>query len=262
MKRLLITTAAAMLMCQSPAHAKIVNWDKMIYGLASDISPEKIEVTGDHTGYTTVTASDVTYTVHFRYDAENMGRVRSWRLDPLAQIDGTWMNPFFLTTYGVSKSYPKGDRPKEVDVLVELTIPMEFLENRILAACNEHLQERLDGGMAPAQAYAKQWMLSTDFYLEPTVDASGPGGNTPDIIEESGHGLMRPVIVCRPIPILHDGPNNVAVQRPSGSAGGASGGVKVGGQPGAGTMSGDTGAGRPATGRPGAAGTPPVPRKG
>ncbi|MEM9140596.1 MAG: hypothetical protein AAGB15_12295 [Pseudomonadota bacterium] len=230
MRNLLTLSATALALSAAAAHA-----DTMSHSITDVIGPQQIVVTGDSNGYKTIAPGpDVKLKAKLTYSTGAVGKIKKWRIDPKMAIDGKALSAYWLTLYGVGHTYPSNDRPKQIAVQRFITIPMDFLDTHVLEACNRRLDLRLNGGMAPHQAYSNGDLIPTDLSIEPSVEATGPGKNVPKIIKESGGTLPFPTIICKPINILHEGPGGKLSQSPN--AGASGGGVKIAKPPAKATM--------------------------
>lgn len=200
-------SAALVALGLGTAHADVMSQQIV----AGQVHPAVITVTGDGQGYHGVNAANgLLYKVRLAYDTGVAGRIKSWRVQPLVAIDGTWMNPFFLTTFEKTQSYPIGNRPKKIDEQIVLGTTNSFLTSPVRKACNDRLQARLDGGMNVVQAYAAGDEIPIQVDMQAEVDANGPGSNNPTVHVEPSYGVKGSVIHCMPIKITPSAPDELS----------------------------------------------------
>lgn len=172
----LTTTAAAIAIGMFAQQAHAV--DNVATKVLST-QPQMLVVASNGESYTQLTtAGNVRIKGHLSIVAGGIGRnVKNWKAWPdffygigiQQNLSGHW--------YGVSKSYPQGDRPNQVWEEIEFEVPAHYLNNAAVTTCNMHAGVLSGSGKSKAQIFGQHRNVNLEISLGTEIAVTGLSHN-------------------------------------------------------------------------------------
>lgn len=176
MKLSILATVASVALAPTDARA-----DKVSTNVFA-ISPGTLTVVSNGASYTALKEqSQVSFGIHFTYDTEFGGRIKSWKIWPrIKPANGHGWNDYGMSIWGVSESYPVGQRPKSVARNRFVSVPAQALKVPALALCNAEAQRLRNQGKSDAEIFSKDRKLAFDVVGMHATELTGNGWKQPE----------------------------------------------------------------------------------
>ena len=184
-------TAAAMAAASGSAQAADVGWLHF-----NGIGPDPIIVLSNGQEYTKIKQLGIfSISTQLHYDTGVAGRIKSYWVQPdirlgfgiAAEIPG-------MSAFKVSKSYPVGSRPKEINKNVMLSVPFTSMAASVVGMCNLKASVLRSQGQGNQAIFSQNHDLSLKVSAKWDVDANGAGSGSP-ILEATGTNTVK--VICQ-----------------------------------------------------------------
>ena len=158
--------------------------------------PNPLTVTSNGQDYTKLSNLGIfTIATRLNYDTGVVGRIHGWEVTPklIAGI-GIASHAPGLNVYAESESYGWGNRPKSIDKLINLSIPMSAIDGFVIDLCQRLATSLRNGGLSNQQIFGQDREVNFTASADRDVDASGSGSGSP--IWEAMEG-RNVTVICK-----------------------------------------------------------------
>lgn len=156
-------------------------------------NPSPIIVVSNGTNYTqTSGSSELAIGGRLQYDSGTAGRIKSWEVWPVLKTGfGIEQEVANTKTFGrQSESYGIGKRPKMLNRMLIMKLPMSLVSSYAVSMCNLQASVLRDQGFSNTQIFGQDRTVHFNVTMGRTVDASGAGSNKQIWEYAPAHKLM------------------------------------------------------------------------
>jgi hypothetical protein len=149
----------------------------------------QIGVIGDGVAYTEAESNLYMWTGRIRVECGVFGRVASWGLWPVVEVEGMGVLSFFWHRASTDYSFP---RPKTVDESPSVHFSSSYVSTYAVNACNLHAQHLRQDGMTNPVIFSKDRVIALEYRPSWSVQVR----NTYSLIQEAS-SVKFSEIICR-----------------------------------------------------------------
>ncbi len=142
-------------------------------------NPSTLTVLNNGQNYTVLqNKGHVNVRVDFEFDTGTFGKIKSWWVQPKFENNfGIAHNVPGMQWYKQSKSYSVGNRPSEIDTILNVPVSVGAIKDAAVGMCNFKAAGLRNQGQSNNQIFAQDHEVSFRVSADFDVDAKGSGSN-------------------------------------------------------------------------------------